>query len=100
MPKLKKQKMPFPVEAFIDSLSHDGRGIARINGKTVFIDGALLGEKVKLKYISVRSKFDEAVTTEIVTASEKRIVPECKYFKICGGCSLQHMHPQYQVDHK
>jgi len=100
MSKLKKQKMPLPVEACIDSLSHDGRGIARINGKIVFIDGALPGEKVKINYISVRSKFDEAVTTEIVTSSENRIIPECKYFMICGGCSLQHMHTQYQVEHK
>ncbi|MGY8814076.1 MAG: 23S rRNA (uracil(1939)-C(5))-methyltransferase RlmD [Gammaproteobacteria bacterium] len=100
MSKLKKQKMPYPVEAYIDSLSHDGRGIARINGKTVFIDGALPDEQVKIKYISVKSRFDEAVTTEVVTPSEKRVIPECKYFKICGGCSLQHMHSQYQVDHK
>jgi 23S rRNA (uracil1939-C5)-methyltransferase len=92
--------MSLPQEAFIDSLSHDGRGIARINGKTVFVDGALPGEKVKLKYISVRSKYDEAVTTKIITPSEKRTIPECKYYTTCGGCSLQHMHPQYQVDHK
>jgi 23S rRNA (uracil1939-C5)-methyltransferase len=100
MSRSKARKLPEPLLATIDSLSHDGRGIARVNGKTVFVDQALPGETAKLKYFSSRSKYDEAVAIEIIDASSHRIVPECQYFTVCGGCSLQHMQQEYQIAHK
>lgn len=81
-------------------MSHEGRGIGHINGKTVFIDGALPGETVKFRYTSQRSRYDEGAAVEIMHASDLRVSPACKYFSICGGCSLQHMSPAAQIQHK
>ena len=87
-------------KAEIESLSHEGRGIAHVNGKTTFIDNALPGETVEFKYVSTRSKFDEGVAENIITASSERIEPQCEYFGYCGGCSLQHMQAETQLEHK
>lgn len=84
----------------IDDLSHDGRGIARVNGKVVFIDGALPGEVVNIQYIRQKKDFDEAKTIAILQASHFRQQPKCPHFGICGGCSLQHLSSQGQVHYK
>lgn len=84
----------------MESLSHEGRGIARINGKTVFIDGALPGERVTFKYTGQRSRFAEGVVVDVITPSAERVKPPCEHFAICGGCSLQHLDPAAQIRHK
>ncbi len=81
----------------IETLSHDGRGIARIDGKTVFIDGALAGETVTFQYTRYHSKFDEAKTIEVLNASADRVAAKCEHFGVCGGCSLMHMQPEAQL---
>lgn len=87
-----------PVETIIETLSHDGRGIARIEGKTVFVDGALAGETVKFLYTKKNSKYDEGKTVEVVAnASGARVEAKCQHFGICGGCSLMHMAPAAQL---
>lgn len=78
-------------------LAQDGRGIARIDGKTVFIDGALPGEHVRLRIFKRRRQWDEAGLVEVLTASPDRVVPGCAHFGICGGCSLQHLAPAAQL---
>jgi len=95
----RRQRLPQdPVEASIESLSHDGRGIARIEGKTVFVDGALAGETVKFLYTKKHSKYDEAKTIEVVSdPSNDRVAPQCQHFGVCGGCSLMHMSPEAQL---
>ena len=101
MSKRRRKKIPEGLfQANIESLSHEGRGVAHIDGKTVFIEGALPGEQVEFKYISQRAKFDQGVTDNVITANENRIQPECEYFGYCGGCSLQHMTPDAQLAHK
>jgi len=100
MPRRRKQLPDQPVEAVIESLSHEGRGVAHLEGKTVFIDGALPGETVRFRYSSQRSRFDEGTTTEVIQASALRVQPGCQYFGVCGGCSLQHMQPEAQIRHK
>lgn len=82
------------------SLSHDGRGIAQINGKTTFIEGALPSEQVTLTYQKRRKKYDEASVLHIETSSPDRAIPQCEFFENCGGCSLQHLEPLSQVKHK
>ena len=101
-PMSRPQKKPpaEPLSAVIDSLSHEGRGIARINGKTVFIDGALPGEQVRFRYTRRRGQFDEGRAVEIVEASELRVAPRCSYYGACGGCSLMHMGSADQITHK
>ena len=101
MARRRRQKLPAtPVEVTIDSLSQDGKGVARIDDKAVFIDGALPGEKVTFTYTSKRSKYDEGTIHEVLEASDERVEPKCKHFSICGGCSLQHLDEDAQVRHK
>jgi len=87
-------------DVLIESLSHEGRGVARVNGKTVFVSGALPGESVAVNYIRRKSRFDEAEVLEINQPSPYRVEAACKYFDLCGGCSLQHIHSDYQISHK
>ncbi|MGV6853468.1 MAG: 23S rRNA (uracil(1939)-C(5))-methyltransferase RlmD [bacterium] len=87
-------------EANVVDLSHDGRGVAHIDGKAVFIADALPGEQVVFKYLKKSRKFDEGETQEIITRSEARIEPECAHFGVCGGCALQHMAADQQINAK
>lgn len=100
MARRRKQLPETPEPASIETLSHDGRGIARRDGKTTFIDNALPGEEVMFKFTYMRRKFDEGKAVEIVTASPDRVTPPCEHSNLCGGCSLQHMSPAVQVSRK
>jgi 23S rRNA (uracil1939-C5)-methyltransferase len=80
-----------PETATIDSLTHDGRGIAAIAGKKVFVPGALPGEEVRILRRKIRRGHDEADLLEILTPSPDRVVPRCAAFGICGGCAMQHV---------
>jgi 23S rRNA (uracil1939-C5)-methyltransferase len=94
----RRQQLPGPVTRItVESLSHDGRGVARLDGKTVFIEGALPGEQVGFEYLATHKKFDEARVTEVHEASSDRVLPKCAHFGVCGGCSLQHMEPGAQI---
>jgi len=86
--------------ATIASLAHDGRGIARIDGKTVFISNSLPGETVAFQRIAKHRRFDEGVTVEILAASSERVTARCAHFGVCGGCSLQHLSPPAQIAFK
>ena len=97
----RKQKLPQePVTADIESLSHEGRGVAHIDGKAVFISGALPGEKVTFIYTLQSRKHDEGKIEEVLQASPDRVEPKCPHYAICGGCSLQHLSPDAQIDYK
>ena len=96
----KKQLPETPVAATIESLSHDGRGIARLDGKTTFIDNALPGEQVFFQYTFMRRKFDEGRAVDILEPSPDRVTPPCAHSLICGGCSLQHLDPAVQIQRK
>ncbi len=89
-----------PSEARIESLSHEGRGIAHINSKTTFVEGALPGERVLLRYTRRRGRHDEGVAVEVYETSPERVEPRCPHFGVCGGGSLQHLHPEAQIRHK
>ena len=80
-----------PETAKIDSLTHDGRGIAAIAGKKVFVPGALPGEEVRILRRKIRRGHDEADLLEVLKPSAERVVPRCEVFGICGGCALQHI---------
>jgi len=75
----------------VDSLTHDGRGVARINGKTVFIENAIPGDVISLRITKKLDNFDEAELINIETASKDRVEPFCPLFEQCGGCQLQHI---------
>ena len=101
MARSRKRRLPTePVKATIESLRDDGRGLAHIDGKAVHIAGALPQEEVMFTYTRKRSKRDEGVTTEVLTPSPNRVEPPCGHFAICGGCSLQHLTPEAQIELK
>ncbi len=101
MSKRRRKVLPKePVRCEIETLSHDGRGIARADGKTQFVDGALPGETVMAKMVSTRSRFDELRTTEVLDAAPDRQQPPCEFADLCGGCSLQHMSADAQIRFK
>ncbi|MCB1595979.1 MAG: TRAM domain-containing protein, partial [Xanthomonadales bacterium] len=65
-----------PISLTIEDLSHDGRGIARMDGKVMFVNGALPGEEVVVKHTGGNKNFEEGITTEVITPSADRIEPE------------------------
>ena len=77
--------------AEIESLDHEGRGIAHVGGKAVFIDGALPGESVSFRRIRRQRRYDEAAVVEVLRPAPERVPPRCRHFGVCGGCSLQHL---------
>ncbi|MCB1691009.1 MAG: RsmD family RNA methyltransferase [Halioglobus sp.] len=87
----------------IERMSQEGRGVARRNGKIVFVSGALEGEQVLAQCTAVKKGFDEAVMLERVAETAPcadRVQPECPVFNDCGGCSLQHWSLDAQIRHK
>ena len=79
------------IECTIDDMGAFGEGVTHIGGLTVFIPGALIGEKVSARVVLVKSSFAHAVLVKLITTSRDRVEPPCPYFKQCGGCSLQHL---------
>ena len=88
------------LEVEITDLSHDGRGVARVDGKTVFVAGGLPGERVRARRTQRHRNYDEAKVEELLTRSADRIEPRCPHFGGCGGCSLQHLPPDKQIEAK
>jgi len=91
---------PEPVTARVTGLSHEGRGITHVDGKTVFVNETLPDEEVTFQYVRRFSRYDEARPLEIAKPSSDRIKPGCDAYDLCGGCSLQHVSPGYQLQHK
>src|SRR5438094_317980 len=81
----------------IESLDQEGRGVARVEGKTVFVEGALPGEQVRIETLKKKPSYDIARVVAIDKASASRVAPRCPHFGVCGGCSLQHADPALQV---
>ncbi len=100
MSRRQRKPLPEPVVGQIESLSPEGRGVTRVDGKTVFVSGALPGETVRFAYRRRNRRFDEAEAVEILTASPDRVEPRCPHFGTCGGCSLQHLASEAQVRFK
>jgi 23S rRNA (uracil1939-C5)-methyltransferase len=78
--------------ANIESLDHEGRGVAHVDGKTIFIEGALPGEAVEYASYRRKTNYEKAHAIRILRASSQRVVPPCPHFGTCGGCSMQHLH--------
>jgi len=94
----RRKRLPDPVSRVtIESLSHDGRGVTHLDGKAVFVDGALPGEVIGFEYLGTHRKFDEGRVTAVHQASPDRVTPRCPHFGVCGGCSLQHLDAAAQI---
>ncbi|WP_283148287.1 23S rRNA (uracil(1939)-C(5))-methyltransferase RlmD [Silvimonas soli] len=84
-------------QARIESLDHEGHGVAHVEGKTIFIDGALPFETVTYNSYRKKPAFENAQALQIHNESFMRTKPQCPHFGVCGGCSLQHMEFTAQV---
>jgi 23S rRNA (uracil1939-C5)-methyltransferase len=94
----KKNKVePALGTAHIESLDQEGRGVAHVDGKAIFIRGALPNETVTYQSTRVKASYEFAETKEVLKASNLRVTPKCKHFGMCGGCALQHLDFSAQV---
>lgn len=84
----------------IINTGYEGEGIAKIDGFPIFIEGAILGEKVRVLIVKVKKSYAYGKVLEIIEASKDRVEPKCKIYKRCGGCSIQHMNYIKQLDYK
>jgi 23S rRNA (uracil1939-C5)-methyltransferase len=83
--------------ALIESLDLQGRGVAHVDGKAVFIDGALPGERVEYVVRERKRSYDLGTPTHRLRESSSRVVPRCPHFGTCGGCAIQHLDSRAQV---
>ena len=81
----------------IESLDHEARGITRLEGKTIFVEGALPGEKVEYTSFRRKPNYEVAQADRILKASPDRVAPKCPHYGSCGGCSMQHLDSTAQV---
>lgn len=88
------------VELTIIRDSGDGRGIAHLNGLTIFVPSCLAGEKVLARIVQVKKNHALAQLVKVIEPSPQRAEPPCPYFGICGGCSMQHMDYRYHLSIK
>ncbi len=84
----------------ITSFNDDGEGVARIDGFTCFIPDLLPDEEAEITILEVKKNFARAKYTKILKESEKRVIPQCPYSKDCGGCQLQHLNYETQLEFK
>ncbi len=87
-------------EANIVDVTLEGKGVADQEGKVVFVPFTITGERVTFERARRKKKFDEAKLIEVLEASPDRVTPKCEYFTHCGGCSIQHISEQAQVEFK
>ncbi|HET9651634.1 MAG TPA: 23S rRNA (uracil(1939)-C(5))-methyltransferase, partial [Usitatibacter sp.] len=83
--------------AVIESIDHEGIGVAHVEGKVTFIDGGITGERVEFVKRRSRGNFDLGTVTQVLRESPQRVTPRCRYFGTCGGCAMQHVDPAAQV---
>ncbi|MDQ2915700.1 MAG: TRAM domain-containing protein, partial [Pseudomonadota bacterium] len=84
-------------ELTIESLDQEGRGIAHADGKVVFVEGALPGERVSAEIVKRKPSYDIARAVAIHRANSSRVMPRCPHFGVCGGCTLQHADEALQI---
>ncbi|MGC1182851.1 23S rRNA (uracil(1939)-C(5))-methyltransferase RlmD [Legionella sp.] len=98
--KTRTKLNPLPQIVEIVNLSDEGKGVARINGKATFVQGALPEEVVEFQYTRVKKDYDEGRLTSVIKASPLRVDPVCSHYILCGGCSLQHLSEREQIHFK
>ena len=89
--------MSSPLLLHIDSIDIEGRGVARHEGKVVFVQGALSGETVQASFTQEKPRYALAKIDRVLKPSSQRRAPLCTYADVCGGCSLQHLESAAQV---
>lgn len=101
MSRHKKRALPdITPTVTIERLSHEGRGVAHVDGKIVFIEEAMPGETVQFKYVARHGKYDEGLAVSVENPSPDRVPIQCPHHQICGGCSMQHISSAAQINMK
>jgi len=88
-----------PEQGSVTALSHEGEGIVR-DGKTAFVGGALPGEVIRFRRVRRHRGHDEGRLLEVIEPSADRVTPRCSHFGVCGGCALQHLSSDRQIEMK
>ena len=92
--------MAFNPPTIIESLDQEGRGVTHVDGKAIFIEGALPGEKVTYSSYRKKPTYEFARVEQVLRESPNRTKPQCPHFGVCGGCALQHLELSAQVASK
>ncbi|WP_394754746.1 23S rRNA (uracil(1939)-C(5))-methyltransferase RlmD [Crenothrix sp.] len=101
MSRSKRKPLPTtPIAVSIQSLTHDGRGVAHVDGKATFIDEALPGEDVEFIYTEIRKDYAEGKVVKVLKAAPIRTQAPCPHYGVCGGCSFQHVESSAQIEVK
>ena len=87
----------FSPVAIIESLDQEGRGVTHVDGKVIFVEGALTGEKVTYSSYRRKPSYEFARVESVLRESPSRVKPKCPHFGVCGGCALQHVDIETQV---
>ncbi|WP_460164694.1 23S rRNA (uracil(1939)-C(5))-methyltransferase RlmD [Sessilibacter sp. MAH1] len=98
--KSNKAKLPKKTELLVEGLTNEGRGIAYFEGKTVFIRGAYLGERARVRFVRADRNVLHAETESILELSPERVEPFCQHFGQCGGCDWQYLSQDRQIELK
>src|SRR5215469_9968287 len=85
------------VDLKIEDVAFGGKGVAREQGKAVFVSYTIEGELVSAEIAQEKKQFAEAELVEVSQSSPNRVAPQCPYFGRCGGCSYQHIDYQHQL---
>ncbi len=101
---MSKRNLPVEINstyhAEVVGLNHDGEGVARVNGFTLFVEGALPGEKIEVQVTKLKKQYGHGRLKRIVAASPTRVQPRCPIYDACGGCQLQHLDYPAQLEAK
>lgn len=88
------------VTVTIEDIGTDGEGIGRVNGFTLFIKDAVIGDTVEAKIIKSKKNYAYARLEKVIKPSPFRVQPKCAYHRQCGGCQLQSMSYEKQLEFK
>lgn len=95
--EFKKNQM---VELNIDDIGNEGEGIGHIDGYALFLKDAVIGDKVRAKIIKTKKNYGFARVEEVLKPSRDRVEPKCPKARQCGGCTLQHLSYEKQLEYK
>ena len=84
----------------VERFAAEGKGIARVDGRVMFIKGGVPGDKIRARLTRIKKNFLEGTVLEVLSPSPLRLAPRCRYFGACGGCTWQHVQYQTQLDFK
>jgi tRNA/tmRNA/rRNA uracil-C5-methylase (TrmA/RlmC/RlmD family) len=85
------------VDLKIADIAFGGKGVARENGRAVFVPYTIEGETVSVEIVREKKQFAEAELVDVKESSPHRVTPECPYFGRCGGCAYQHIDYEHQL---